>query len=271
VNCAALPVDLAEAELFGVRKGAFTGAHAASAGLFRAAHGGSLFLDEILELPSALQAKLLRALQEGRVRPVGETHDVAVDVRIIAATQEPLPRAVDEQRFRADLHARLDGLTIALPPLRQRREDIVPLFHFFAGQQGVGTPALDGRFVEALCTYDWPLNVRELQLLTRRLLSVHGDERELRRSHLPERMTSGEALTPVPEVAEVHARAPQAGSRRVWKKADDVTEFDSLVAALRHHGGSVAKAAAAVGLSRNRAYRVLSAHPEFSLNDLRHS
>src|SRR6185295_7501693 len=115
VSGAALPAELAEAELFGYRKGAFTGAGTASAGLFRAAHGGTIFLDEILDLPVALQPKLLRVLEERHVR-------------VVAATQEPLPAAVAERRFRADLHARLDGLTIVLPPLRARREDVVPLF-----------------------------------------------------------------------------------------------------------------------------------------------
>jgi len=131
VNCAALPVDLAEAELFGHRKGAFTGAQEASAGLFRAADRGSLFLDEILDLSWPVQAKLLRALESKSVRGVGETRDVPVDVRIIVAAQEPLPRPVEERRFRGDLLARLGGVTVVLPPLRERREDIAPLFLTF--------------------------------------------------------------------------------------------------------------------------------------------
>ena len=118
VNCAALPAELAEAELFGYRKGAFTGADVHSPGLFRAAEGGSIFLDEILELPLPLQAKLLRVLEERRVRALGETRDVPIDVKIVVATQEPLADAVAERRFRADLQARLDGLTLVLPPLR---------------------------------------------------------------------------------------------------------------------------------------------------------
>src|SRR6185369_9692805 len=147
VNCAALPAELAEAELFGYRKGAFTGAGAASAGLFRAAQGGTIFLDEVLDLPAALQPKLLRVLEERRVRALGETRDVPVDVRVVAATQEPLAAAVAERRFRADLHARLDGLTVVLPPLRERREDIAPLFFEFLRMETLrgfpNPPAMD--------------------------------------------------------------------------------------------------------------------------------
>jgi transcriptional regulator with AAA-type ATPase domain len=262
VNCAALPVHLAEAELFGHRKGAFTGAEKASPGLFRAAHGGTIFLDEILELPLPIQAKVLRVLEQREVLPLGETTPVAVDLRIIAATQESLATAVTERRFRADLHARLDGLTVVLPPLRARREDIVPLFAQFLGRHGGGrAPALEPRLVEALCLYDWPLNVRELLLLARRLLGVHGHEPLLRRSHLPERIQ-----------ARLVAGADQPASERGprgWHKTDDEAEFAALVDALRTHGGSVARAAAALGVNRGRAYRLLSAHPEFSLDEVR--
>jgi len=268
VNCAALPVQLAEAELFGYRKGAFTGAEAASPGLFRAAHGGSLFLDEILDLPQALQPKLLRVLEEREVRALGETRSVAIDVRVIAATQEPLRLAVEQNRFRADLHARLDGLTLVLPPLRARRADVVPLFQQFARQHAAALPALDPKFVEALCVYDWPLNVRELALLVRRLLGLHGHEPRLLKAHLPERVVeaSSNGVEPASDQAPADARD---SSKRAWKKTDDDREFDALVAALRAHSGSVAKAAAAIGLNRARAYRLLSARPDFSLDELR--
>jgi transcriptional regulator with AAA-type ATPase domain len=261
VNCAALPVQLAEAELFGHRKGAFTGAEKASAGLFRAAHGGTLFLDEILELPAPIQAKVLRVLEQREVLPLGETEPVPVDLRVVAATQEPLALAVTERRFRADLHARLDGLTVVLPPLRERREDIAPLFGQFLARHGGGrAPALEPRLVEALCRYDWPLNVRELLLLARRLLSVHGHEPLLRRSHLPERILMR---------AVEEGKPRREPNPRGWRKIDDEEEFEALVEALRAHGGSVARAAAALGVNRARAYRLLSAHPEFSLDEVR--
>jgi transcriptional regulator with PAS, ATPase and Fis domain len=261
VNCAALPAELAEAELFGYRKGAFTGADTSSPGLFRAAEGGSLFLDEILELPLALQAKLLRVLEERRVRALGETRDVPIDVRIIAATQEPLTQAVAERRFRADLHARLEGLTVPLPPLRERRADIAPLFLALVKQHAGGRSIeVEAKLVEALCLYDWPLNIRELALLTRRLIGVHGREAALKKVHLPERMLVRGA--PAEDGGNSSAAA---NDKRPWRRIDDETEFEALIEALRNHAGSVAKAAAAIGINRSRAYRMLAAHPDFSV------
>lgn len=255
VNCAALPAPLAEAELFGYRKGAFTGADGSSPGLFRAANGGTIFLDEVLELPLAIQPKLLRVLEEREVLPLGETKPVPIDVRIIVATQEPLGDAVADRRFRADLHARLDGLTVVLPPLRARREDIVPLFQLFLRQyRGGHPPALEAKLVEALCVYGWPLNVRELLLLARRLLSVHGGEPLLTKAHLPQRMVAS------PSKSGGHLERP----KRAWRKVDDETELDALLKALQGHGGSVAKAAAAIGINRARAYRLLSAQANSS-------
>jgi sigma-54 dependent transcriptional regulator, acetoin dehydrogenase operon transcriptional activator AcoR len=265
VNCAAVPSELAEAELFGYRKGAFTGADSASSGLFRAAHGGSIFLDEILDLPATLQPKLLRVLEERKVRALGETRDVAVDLRIIAATQEPLSTAVANRRFRADLHARLDGLTVVLPPLRDRREDILPLFSRFLTQYAGGRqPALDPKLVEALCIYDWPLNVRELLLLVRRLLTVQGHQPLLKRAYLPDRIVGSRSESRGDEAFdETESAENRSERRRMYRPTDDEPEFDSLIRALRGHAGSVAKAAAAVGMSRGRAYRLLSAHPDY--------
>ncbi len=264
VNCAALPEQLAEAELFGHRKGAFTGADSAGLGLFRAAEHGTLFLDEILELTLPLQAKLLRALQDGSVRPVGETRDVAVDVRVVAAAQEALSAAVADRRFRADLHARLDGLTIILPPLRERREDIPPLFLRFIKQQWLAPfPVIEPKLIEAICLYDWPLNVRELALLCRRFAAVHSHEPVLKRAHLPARMLARDGLEEPP--------APAAQQKRSWRRATDHGEFEALLTALRQNSGSVGRAAASLGISRARAYRLLSAHPDFSLDSLRSS
>jgi len=266
VNCAALPEALAEAELFGYVKGAFTGADHGSPGLFREADGGTLFLDEVLELPLGLQAKLLRAAEEKRVRPVGAKEPVAVDARLVAAVQEPLATAVAEGRFRADLRARLEGLTVVLPPLRARREDVLPLFQcFWRRHAGGDPPALDPRFVEALAIYDWPLNVRELSHLALRLANLHGDAGPLTRTHLPAQM-----LGPPPALdAGTNADAGADGrAKRAWRRTDDEAEFASLVAALRN-AGTVAKAAAAVGISRPRAYRLIAARPDFPLGGRR--
>jgi transcriptional regulator with AAA-type ATPase domain len=263
VNCAALPSQVVDSELFGHRKGAFTGADRASPGLFRAAHGGTIFLDEILELPAETQPKLLRVLEQHEVLPLGETTPVAVDVRVVVATQEPLSAAVSAKRFRADLHARVDGLTVVLPPLRDRREDIVPLFQKLLRQHAGGPgPELDPKLVESLVTYGWPLNVRELVLLARRQLTVHGQERILKRSHLPDRMRG------LSERSKEGALTP-AEARPARRSTDDGTEFDSLVGALRAHNGVLAQAAEAIGITRARAYRLLAAHPDFSIENER--
>ena len=136
INCAALPEALAEAELFGHREGAFTSAIRASQGHFRAAQGGTLFLDEVTDMPPAVQAKVLRALEQKEVLPLGESRPVPVDVRILCATQVPLAQAVADKRLRADLHARLQGFTLRLPPLRERRADIPSLFVHLLGRHG---------------------------------------------------------------------------------------------------------------------------------------
>jgi transcriptional regulator with AAA-type ATPase domain len=246
-NCAAVPQALVEAELFGYREGAFAGAHRASPGHFRAASGGTLFLDEVTDLPLAVQAKLLRALDRKEVLPVGESRAVPIDVRVVAATQMPLHRAVAEQKLRPDLHARLDGFTLTLPPLRERREDIPSLFLHLLARQGWPGARLSPRLVEALCIHRWPLNVRELDLLARRLVALHRGEPILRRSHLPDRirLTGG---TPVPAPAPA---TPWAAPTSAPPSRDD------LVAALTRAGGNLARAAERLGITRSRAYRLL--------------
>lgn len=155
VNCAALPEQLAESELFGYRRGAFTGAERGSPGHFRAAHEGTLFLDEMPELSPLLQAKLLRAVETGEVLALGESKADFVDSRIVCASQQPLRELVEQRRLRRDLAARLGGLTLQLPPLRARRADIAPLFnHFLKSQSGGHHPLVDARLIEALCLYD---------------------------------------------------------------------------------------------------------------------
>jgi DNA-binding NtrC family response regulator len=166
LNCAALPDDLVEAELFGHARGAFTGAVGERAGVFEEAHGGTLFLDEIGELAPRAQAKVLRVIQEGELRRVGENMSRRVDVRIVAATNRDLRREVEEGRFRLDLLYRLDVVHITVPPLRDRREDIVVLAeHVWRDAAArVGTRAtLGAATIAALARYDWPGNVRELQ------------------------------------------------------------------------------------------------------------
>jgi transcriptional regulator with AAA-type ATPase domain len=255
VNCAALPEGLAEAELFGYRRGAFTGAERASAGFFRSADQGTLLLDEVSDLPLSLQAKLLRVLEQREVQPLGEVRPVPVDVRLVVAGQQSLARAVDEGRFRADLLARVEGVTVVLPPLRERREDVLPLFLRLVAAQGSGAvPAVESDFVERLSAHDWPFNVRELVLLVRRLSVLHGDEATLRAEHLPERML---ALRPSsPQNPAPALKSPPAPSRTDV----DAVELPALVAALRAAGGNVARASTLLGITRQRAYRLMEGH-----------
>jgi len=261
VNCATLVPTLAEAELFGYRKGAFTGADRASPGFFRAAQGGTLLLDEVTDLPEPIQAKLLRALEQHEIAPLGESVPVRIDVRVLAATQIPLGQVVTERRFRADLCARLDGLTIRLPPLRERKQEIAHLFlHLLRLHSGGRPPQVEPRLVEQLCLHDWPFNVRELDLLARRLLVLHGHEELLRRSHLPEqilnRPVAGEPV-PVPAAAVGSGAVSAARNTPESHRARRERELSLLTEALRAHKGSVARAAAAVGISRQRAYRLM--------------
>ncbi|THK34765.1 sigma-54-dependent Fis family transcriptional regulator [Ensifer sp. MPMI2T] len=172
VNCGAIPSDMIESELFGHLKGAFTGAARDREGLFLHAHGGTLFLDEIGELPAATQSKLLRVLEDRRVRPVGSEREVPVDLRFVFATNADLERAVRDGRFRADLFFRINVMQIHLPPLKEREGDTLELADLFmaklARQLGMPAVPIDQRTRQALAVYDWPGNVRELRNLIER-------------------------------------------------------------------------------------------------------
>lgn len=250
VNCAALPDTMAEAELFGYRKGAFTGAERASPGWFRSADGGTLLLDELADMPVLLQSKLLRVLEEREVCPLGETRPVPIDVRVLAATQTAIGDAVASRQFRADLAARLEGLTVVLPPLRDRREE-VPFLATQLLQEHAGAaapPSLHPSLVEKLCLHDWPLNVRELVLLVRQWLALHGSEPVLTASALPPRMRR-----------QTSERASLADSGPVADPPASVDLNDPavLIEAVRSNKGNLARAAASLGISRQRLYRLL--------------
>jgi two-component system, NtrC family, response regulator AtoC len=178
VNCGAIPEALLESELFGHVKGAFTGATRDKAGLFEEAHNGTLFLDEIGELPAALQVKLLRALQEGDIRRVGSTEATVVDVRVIAATNRDLEADVTSGRFRADLFYRINVVAIALPPLRERPEDLPELAQFFlarhAARMGLTAHGISSAAMRAIAEHAWPGNVRELEHAIERALVMTG-------------------------------------------------------------------------------------------------
>lgn len=188
VNCGAIPHDLMESELFGHKKGSFTGADADKQGLFQAAAGGTLFLDEIAELPAHMQVKLLRAIQEKKIRPVGENREVPVDVRILSATHKDLSALVDEGRFRQDLFYRINVIELHIPPLRERREDIALLIeHILARHSEGNEDRLSKQAMEALLTYPFPGNVRELENILERALTLsEGGQIEIEDLKLPQ-------------------------------------------------------------------------------------
>lgn len=177
INCNAVPENLIDSELFGHVRGSFTGAEEDKDGLFRAADGGTLFLDEVGSIPLQAQYRLLRVLQEGKVRPVGSDEEVDVDVRVIAATSVRLDEAVAAETFRSDLLYRLDVIRVVLPPLRERPEDILFLFgHFIrklSEHHGLPRPEMEDSFLDAFQAYGWPGNIRQLENLTERLLLTH--------------------------------------------------------------------------------------------------
>src|SRR5262245_10187050 len=179
VNCGALHENLLESELFGHVKGAFTGAVENKTGRFEAAHGGTIFLDEISSMSAKLQVKLLRVLQEREFERVGDSKTIRVDVRVVAATNESLEEEIEAGRFREDLYYRLNVVPIYLPPLRERREDIASLARFFlkrySDENRRDTPELSERMLQALLDHDWPGNVRELENYMERLVVLsHG-------------------------------------------------------------------------------------------------
>jgi transcriptional regulator with GAF, ATPase, and Fis domain len=188
VNCAAIGQAVAESELFGHRRGAFTGAERDRLGLVRAADGGVLFLDEVGELEPALQAKLLRLLQEGRVLPVGDEREVAVNVRVIAATNRDLPSLVSQRKFREDLFQRLNVIVLHIQPLRERRDDVRPLVeHFVQKHRALSSsaPAVAADFIEALERLPLPGNAREVENVVRQALAQKEDDSSLSLCHLP--------------------------------------------------------------------------------------
>ncbi len=242
VNCAAIPENLLESELFGHVRGAFTGADRARRGLFVEADGGTLFLDEIGELPVALQAKLLRVLQEEEVRPVGESKPRRIDVRVLAATARDLEREVDAGRFREDLFYRLNVLRIVVPPLRERRADIPLLVdHFLARfREALGKPvrSVTDEALEKLVAHRWPGNVRELENVIERAVIL----------------SSAQRLTPAdlpPNVTTTAAEPSSAGDEGdlSLRRARRAVEIELIRRALEATGGNRTHAARRLGIS----------------------
>ncbi len=248
-NCAAIPETLLESELFGHAKGAFTGAHRAKKGLFEASDGGTLFLDEIGDMSSAMQKKLLRVMQEGEVRPVGSDKLVKVDVRLLAASHRDLTAHVEEGTFREDLYYRIHVLSVEMPALRDRVEDIPLLAEHLlaraAREAGREAPVIPHEVTAALCAHDWPGNVRELENEMRRLVVLSPDRVEL--SSLSRAVLEGRSARPEPALlVEGDLRAT-------------VAEFErrAIEDALAEAGGNKSQAGRALGISRFALQRKL--------------
>ncbi len=245
VNCGAIPETLLESELFGHRKGAFTDASADKRGLFEEAHVGTLFLDEIGELSPPLQVKLLRALQEGEIRRVGDNQPIAVDVRVVAATSRDLAQMVESGEFRQDLYYRLAVMPIELPPLRERKEDVAPLVEHFVtatnARLGTTIEGVDAEAMAVLRTYDWPGNVRELEN-TIEHASVMAEGPWIGIEALPERTRNPRT------VGETHVMRFPKDDLSV-KRAHRELEREFILRALEKTGGNRTHAAKLLELS----------------------
>ena len=243
-NCAALPHELFESELFGHAAGAFTGATAAKAGVFEAVNGGTLLLDEVAELAPPFQAKLLRVLEDKRVRRVGETAERAVDFRLVCATNRELFQEVEEGRFRRDLFYRVNAFTFRLPPLRERPDDIPELARHFiaeaAAELDIEPPELHGAALQALCNWPWPGNVRELQNVLGRATALARDRPIVARDLGPVSTAKPDTLT----LSELRHR------------------FDREVIgrAIASHDGNITAAARSLGVSRTSLGALLRKH-----------
>ena len=252
VNCGAIPSELMESEFFGHIKGSFTGAARDKAGLFQAAEGGTLFLDEVADLPLHMQVKLLRAVQERAVRPVGAEKEVPVNVRIISATHKDLVALVAAGSFRQDLFYRLNVIEVRVPSLRERREDIPLLAQNIltrlARENNLkGAPALDAAALERLAQYDFPGNVRELENILERAVTL-SDGRRITAAELQLRR-HGEAAMP--------ARAPGGASATPLEQHVEEVEKQAIRDALQKTGGNKTRAAALLGMTfRQLRYKV---------------
>jgi two-component system, NtrC family, response regulator AtoC len=248
VDCGALVPTLMESELFGYEKGAFTGATKTKAGLFQAANGGTIFLDEIGELPLEMQAKLLRVLQEKEVRPVGSNEKFNVDVRVVAATNRDLEAAYRAGTFRKDLYFRLNVVTVHLPPLRERRSDIPVLVHHFLNRYTPGTPLqVTSAAMKSLLQYDWPGNVRELENCIARAVTL-GDQHTIDVQDLPPAIRTEQPATQT-------LSAQDASSLSTTALAE--MERMTILRVFEQAHGDKALAGKMLGISRATLYRKL--------------
>ncbi len=258
VNCGAIPGELMESEFFGHKKGSFTGAHADKPGLFQAASGGTLFLDEVAELPLSMQVKLLRAIQEKSIRPVGASAEIPVDVRILSATHKNLEKLVDEGRFRHDLYYRINVIELQVPPLRDRRGDLPGLADAILKRLSIAhgrtTPGLSADALKALHSYAFPGNVRELEnILERAMAMADGDAIEAGDLHLPTRASepAPPAQSPAPPLPgpDPSTMDPRETSGSALPMYIEQLERAAIEKALQDSRYNKTKAAATLGIT----------------------
>ena len=252
INCAAIPADILESELFGYEKGAFTGAAKERIGKFELADGGTIFLDELTEMPLALQAKLLRTLQENVVERLGSNKPIELDIRVVAATNRDPQQAVQEGKLREDLYYRVNVFSIDLPPLRDRREDIANLVQHFLARHGRHDARLTEGALAALQAYRWPGNVRELGNMVERALILAGGDM-LDDSHFPLVTSDRETRTA--------SEAPPAGELTPLNQAVEALEIRLITAALAQAEGNKARAAALLDISERTLWYKLKKYP----------
>jgi DNA-binding NtrC family response regulator len=260
VDCASLPENLLESELFGHEKGAFTGAIRGKPGLMEVAAGGTLFLDEIGELPLGLQSKLLRALQERQIRRVGGTALVDVDVRVVSATNRDLRESVARGQFREELYYRVNVIEIPLPPLRERAGDVRLLAHAFLTRYGgERVRGFDETALAALEAYQWPGNVRELQNVIERACAL-AEGTVVTPGDLPDHVVHGARVTAATNVQRIDVRPGAGGLKEAKEQWMAVLEASYLRDLLDRHGGNVSAAAKAAGIDRKTFHRLINKH-----------
>ena len=248
IDCCALPSTLIETELFGYTRGAFTGAVETRKGLFEAAQGGAIFLDEIGDMPVEMQSKLLRAIQEHEIRPVGSANWTKFKGRIIVATNRNLELEVQKGSFRNDLYFRLNVLTLTMPPLRERKGDVAALANYFLAKYSAGKgtcPELSPEALSLMEAYDWPGNVRELENCIRRVIACNGPI--VKEKELPENIRMGKRIVPISQSAD-----------EVRPLRD--LERNAILHAIEHAYGDKVLAARMLGIGKTTLYRKLKAY-----------